>query len=56
MNKDDFTVFPRNNAEALTMLYLEQLDISDLSPTELAEKYFKVYSEIREYIKRNPKK
>lgn len=30
----------------LTMLYLSKNDISDLSPSELVEKYRKVYGEI----------
>ena len=40
--------FPSNKFEALAMLYLENQDLSDLSPSELFAKYKEVYVEIKE--------
>lgn len=40
--------FPNNRFEALAMLYLENQDLSDLSPSELFAKYNEVYAEIKE--------
>ncbi len=40
--------FPSNRFEALTMLYLKNQDLSDLSPSELFTKYNEVYAEIKE--------
>ena len=50
--KDDITLnsFPSNRVEALTMLYLQQQDLKDLSPEELTKKYFEVYKEVRQSI------
>ncbi|MGH1833380.1 hypothetical protein ABE871_18235 [Enterococcus gilvus] len=50
--KDDITLnsFPSNRFEALTMLYLQQQDLKDLSPEELTKKYFEVYKEVRQSI------
>jgi len=42
--------FPFNEETELTMLYLEKQDLSDLSPSQLVEKYFAVYAEIREKL------
>lgn len=39
--------FPSNKFEALAMLYLENQDLSDLSPSELLAKYNEVYEEIK---------
>lgn len=38
--------FPRTKAQALTMLYLRNMDLSKLTPTELLEKYNQVLKEI----------
>ena len=43
----DFQTFPRNRAEALTMLYLQNQDLSACSPEELADKYFEVLKAIK---------
>ena len=42
--------FPFNEATALTMLYLEKQDLSDLSPSQLVEKYHVVYEEINKKL------
>ncbi|MFC4771901.1 hypothetical protein [Enterococcus hermanniensis] len=42
--------FPSNRIEALTMLYLQQQNLKDLSPEELTKKYFEVYKEVRQSI------
>lgn len=41
--------FPSTPSQALTMLYLEKLDTSNLSPEEFIDKYTEVYMKIREY-------
>ncbi|WP_028273665.1 hypothetical protein [Atopococcus tabaci] len=46
-NDINLNTFPGSSLEALTMLYLENQDLSDLSPTELTRKYFEVYHEIQ---------
>lgn len=47
MNDVNFSTFPSNRTEALTMLYLQQQNLSDLSPEELTQRYFEVFKEIR---------
>jgi len=43
--------FPSGKASALTMLYLEKMDTSALSPEELAEKYTEIYNRINKRLK-----
>lgn len=43
--------FPSNETEALAMLYIQQQDLSDLSPEEMYDKYYDAYQKIREYRK-----
>ena len=38
-----------NLIHELTMLYLQKKDISNLSPAELLDEYYKAYSEIKEH-------
>ena len=38
--------FPANRYEALTMLYLQNQDLSDKTPTEIHELYWETYREI----------
>ena len=38
--------FPENRYEALTMLYLQNQDLSDKTPTEIHELYWETYREI----------
>lgn len=45
--------FPRTREEALTMLYLQNQDLSGLSPSEIQEKYWKAYREIQRDSKKN---
>ena len=49
MSDVNLSTFPKGKESALTMLYLEQQDISHLSPSELACKYDEVYKEISDY-------
>ncbi|WP_175423060.1 hypothetical protein [Lysinibacillus fusiformis] len=42
--------FPYNEETAITMLYLEKLDLSHLDPTQLVEKYCKVLEEVRKAL------
>lgn len=48
MANSEFSTFPSNKTEALTMLYLQNQDLSNLSPEELADKYQKTYDKIRQ--------
>lgn len=45
-DKIKLQTFQGNRIDALTMLYLENQDLSKLTPAELAEKYHEVYKEI----------
>lgn len=38
--------FPKGERSALTMLYLKNQNLSDLTPAQLMDKYFEVYEEI----------
>lgn len=38
--------FPNSKAEALAMLYLQNQDLSSLTPKQLLEKYEEAYKEI----------
>lgn len=40
--------FPSSKIEALTMLYLQNQDLSTLSPEEVMDKYQETYDRIRE--------
>lgn len=40
--------FPSNRSEALTMLYLQNQDLRDKTPSEIVELYFSVLKGIRE--------
>lgn len=48
-----FSTFPKNELEALTMLYLQSQDLSKLSPEELYDKYNETYQKIKDYHKSN---
>ncbi|KXB35755.1 hypothetical protein CYJ27_08070 [Aerococcus christensenii] len=38
--------FPKNKQEALTLLYLQNQDLSTIAPKQLVDKYELVYKEI----------
>lgn len=38
--------FPRNECEALAILYIQNQDLSGVTPEELLEKYQEAYSQI----------
>ncbi len=42
----DAQTFPRTAYEALTMRYLDTVDISALTPSEFVDKYNEIYAEI----------
>lgn len=48
MGNSDFATFPSSKNEALTMLYLQNQDLSNLTPEELADKYQETYDKIRQ--------
>jgi hypothetical protein len=47
--------FPSTNVEALTMLYLQNQDLSKITPAELAQKYKEVQKEIQSEFSSNSK-
>ena len=51
MSDNNLSTFPSNRIEALTMLYLQNQDLSDITPEELLEKYHETYKRIREHYR-----
>lgn len=51
MSEMRFDTFPGNETEALAMLYVQNQDLSDLSPEEIYDKYYDAYQKIREHRK-----
>jgi|GEM_PF-4123027 len=47
--------FPSNKVEALTMLLVQQHDISKLTPKELVEKYDEIHEQIQKASYENSK-
>ena len=45
---DTIMLFPSNKIEALAFLYVQNLDMSTLSPKDLMDKYNEVHKEIHE--------
>lgn len=45
---DSLYTFPSNQQEALAMLYLQNQDLSGLTPAQLADKYNSVRDEIKQ--------
>jgi hypothetical protein len=50
-NDVNLNTFPSNRSEALTMLYLQNQDLSNKTPGEIVELYFSVLAGVRESIK-----
>lgn len=50
-DKVTLSTFPSSRISALTMLYLEKQDFSDLTPEQLVDLYDEVYERIRNYEK-----
>lgn len=46
-------IFPKNKLEALALLYLQNQDLSGISPEELLNKYEETYEKLHEQDKRN---
>lgn len=42
----NLSTFPAGRVDALTMLYLERQDLSNMSPEELTDMYLEVHSKI----------
>ena len=49
MDQTNLHTFPSKKIEALTMLYLQNLNVSDMTPKELADKYDEVYEKIKQH-------
>lgn len=52
----NLSTFPCSRAEALTMLYLKNQDLSNLSISEIAQKYTDVENEFKQAFKEQRKK
>lgn len=51
------SAFEDTKAKALTMLYLQNQDLSNLTPEELVDKFDKVHAQIKKYnSQKNPVK
>lgn len=51
----NLNTFPSNKAEALTMLYLQNQDLSGLTPQELVDKYDECLKTVKRYNRsKNP--
>ncbi|MEK5107042.1 hypothetical protein MHI57_09720 [Cytobacillus sp. FSL K6-0129] len=50
-NDVNLSTFPSNRTEALTMLYLQNQNLSDKTPREIVELYFSVLAGVRESIR-----
>jgi len=48
LSDKELKTFPSNDIEAITIMYLQKQDLSDMSPSELAMKYFEVKKEVHE--------
>lgn len=46
-DKTKLSIFPKNRLSELTMLYLQNQNLSDLTPEQLLDKYDEVYDSIR---------
>lgn len=51
MSEVKLDAFPSSEAEALAMLYVQNQDLTDLSPEEIYDKYYEAYQKIREHRK-----
>ena len=49
MPDNAFRTFPDGKLEALTMLYLQNQDLSDLTPEALLDKYDDTYEKLKAY-------
>lgn len=46
-NTVSLSTFPSNKNEALTMLYLQNQDLSDLTPEQIVDKYNETFKAIK---------
>ena len=51
MNDVTLRTFPKNECEALAMLYIQNQDLSGLTPEQLFEKYQETYEKICKHRK-----
>lgn len=46
---DNFMTFPANESQAIAMLYVQNQDLTGLTPTQIYDEYHKAYEEIRKH-------
>lgn len=54
-NEVRLSTFPSNEYEALALLYIQQQDLSKLSPEEIYDKYEEAKNKIRKHARTNRK-
>ena len=54
-NETRLDTFPSNRSEALTMLYLQNQDLTGKSPSEIVELYLSTNVEIKEAFRKAPR-
>lgn len=54
-NDNNFYTFPSSRTEALTMLYLKNQDLSNLSISEIAQKYTDIENEFKQAFREQRK-
>lgn len=47
-NSTELNTFPSTKVEALTLLYLQNQDLSDISPEKLVDEYEAIYARIKQ--------
>ncbi|MCQ6356411.1 hypothetical protein [Bacillus cereus] len=52
-NNVDLNTFPSNRIQALTMLYLQNQDLTGKSPSEIVDLYISATQEIKESFRNN---
>jgi glutamine synthetase len=52
-DKVELSTFPSNRIDALTMLYLEKQNLSEITPEELVDQYLKIRERIVNQFKEN---
>lgn len=55
MSEIKLNTFPNSKVEALSMLYLENQDLKDLTPEQLVDKYLVVHQKIDKRFRENRK-
>lgn len=50
---DNFMTFPSNESQAIALLYVQNQDLTGLTPAQIYDKYRNAYEEIRNHKRKN---